>query len=358
MAPKSLVVTAPTDAVGYDSPPRRAGQVERPAKASRLAKAIGAIGLLLLVAGYWEDRVVFQYRGQEVWLVDLVPTLLVVPFGLWRLLTEKQRYQRLRLITILVLYILLWVAVPTLFNLSVPQLVGDPVLFPAIHIVGSLSFFLYGAAILFFGKRLDCGWNCPCVTMRETVGYAFRGATPRGAFWWHLRWIKWVPGGLLLVYAVLLLARPEIAYEVAGRPFYSFVAYTYFYSFLAVPFLGNRSYCRWLCPYAAFWGWLSYVGMYRIKAQREKCTDCHSCERVCDMGVPIARLVARNGQIRTVECMGCGRCVQACPSGVLRIESAAKWWLPKMSSSDKALEFQENARCTRSDDPKSCLDFD
>lgn len=292
----------------------------------KLAKSLSVAGLLLLAVGYWADRPLFQIAGQELWLVDVVPVALVIPFGIWRLWTEKDRYQRIRVSTILGLYFSLWVAVPILIGVGVPQLEGVPAQFPAIHAVGSLTFFLYGAAMLFFGKRLDCGWNCPCVTTRETVAYAFRDRTPRGKLWWSLRWIKWVPGALLLVYLVLLIFRPELAYDIAGRPFYSYVANTYFYSFLAVPFLGNRSYCRWLCPYAAVWGWLSYIGMYRIKAIREACVECHACEKVCDMGVPISELISTDGEIRTVECMGCGRCVNTCPNGVLRVESAAKWW--------------------------------
>lgn len=295
----------------------------------KLAKLMSIGGLLLLAAGYWADRPLFHVMGQELWLVDVIPVALAVPFGLWRLHTEEDRYQRVRLITILGLYFLLWAAVPVLLGLRVPQLGGPSEQFPAIHAVGSLTFFLYGTAMLFFGKRLDCGWNCPCVTARETVGYAFRDATPRGKFWWSLRWFKWIPGALMVFYLMLLIFRPDMAYDVAGRPLYIYIANTYFYSFLAVPFLGNRSYCRWLCPYAAVWGWLSYIGMYRIIAQQDSCLACHSCEEVCDMGIPIADLVFREGEIRTVECMGCGRCVHTCPNGVLHIESAANWWTRK-----------------------------
>lgn len=298
-------------------------------KPGRLAKILSVAGLLLLAASYWADRPILHLMGQELWLVDVAPVVLVIPFGFWRLRTEKERYQRIRLFTILGLYFLLWVAVPVLVGIRVPQLGGPSEQFPAIHAIGSLTFILYGAAMLFFGKRLDCGWNCPCVTARETVGYAFRDSTPRGRFWWSLRWIKWLPGALIVLYLALLIIRPDLAYDVAGRPLYAYIANTYFYSFLAVPFLGNRSYCRWLCPYAAVWGWLSYIGMYRIKARREVCRECHSCEKVCDMGIPITDMVSGRGEIRTVECMGCGRCVDACAHGVLRIESAAKWWLPR-----------------------------
>jgi len=286
-------------------------------------------GLVAIAWGYWANRVVWRVGRQDLWLVDLVPLVLIVPFGLWRIATERDSYQRMRIQVILALYLSLWVAVPLIWGAWVPRLGGAPERFPAIHVVGSAGFFLYGAAMLLFGKRLDCGWNCPCVATRETVAYAFRDATPKGRLWWHLRWLKWLPGGLIILYLALLLVHPQAAYEIAGRPLYGYMAGTYFYSYLAVPWLGNRSYCRWMCPFAAFWGWLSYAGMYRIEAVREECRQCRACEAACDMGVPIADLVEKCGEVKTVECMGCGRCVAACPHGVLRIESAAKWWLEK-----------------------------
>jgi glutamate synthase (NADPH) small chain len=294
-----------------------------------VAKILSIMGLVLLAGSYWADRVVGTLLGQELWLADVVPVALAIPFGIWRFTREDSRYQRVRVGVILGTYLVLWAAIPMLLRTNVPRLGGTPEAFPAIHAIGSLTFFLYAFAMLLFGKRIDCGWNCPCVTMRETVGYAFRDNTVRGKFWWHLRWLKWVPGLLLVIYLALLIIRPNSADNIAGRPFYSYIANTYFYSFLFVPLLGNRSYCRWLCPYAAFWGWLSYGGAYRIKAAAESCTGCRSCELSCDMGVPIADLVARKGEVRTVECMGCSRCVEACPRGVLRIESAAKWWSRK-----------------------------
>jgi glutamate synthase (NADPH) small chain len=62
---------------------------------------------------------------------------------------------------------------------------------------------------------------------------------------------------------------------------------------------------------------LSVTGFYRIKADRDACTNCKKCEKVCDMGIPIARLVKEKGQIRSIECIGCGRCVNVCPKKAL-----------------------------------------
>jgi ferredoxin len=35
------------------------------------------------------------------------------------------------------------------------------------------------------------------------------------------------------------------------------------------------------------------------------------------MGIPIAAMVKKKGQIRSIECMGCGRCVNICPKNAL-----------------------------------------
>src|SRR5512146_2605420 len=73
-------------------------------KPGRVAKVLSIIGLLLLAASYWADRPILHLMGQELWLVDVAPVVLVMPFGLWRLRIEKDGYQRIRLITILGLY--------------------------------------------------------------------------------------------------------------------------------------------------------------------------------------------------------------------------------------------------------------
>jgi ferredoxin len=44
------------------------------------------------------------------------------------------------------------------------------------------------------------------------------------------------------------------------------------------------------------------------------------------MGIPIVRMVKEKGQIRSIECMGCGRCVNVCPKKVLSFHSAA-WFI-------------------------------
>ncbi|KAF0110111.1 MAG: Glutamate synthase beta subunit protein [Rhodospirillaceae bacterium] len=49
-------------------------------------------------------------------------------------------------------------------------------------------------------------------------------------------------------------------------------------SMLLSPVLGNRGYCRYLCPYGATFGLLNRVGFYRIDYQAQTCTDCGTCQ--------------------------------------------------------------------------------
>ena len=265
-----------------------------------------------------------SYAGLELFFTKLsthpiglaAPCILIL-FGIWRIDTEKDRFQRMRLIVIISTYAFFWMIVPLGFKLQVPGLADQWYSFPAIHAVGSLMFFLYFILILLFGKRIDCGWCCPCVTARETIGYAFRDKTPRNQFWWRLRWLKFVLLGLLVVYLGCMINDVNTSYDRAGKLYYDIITYGYYISFLLIPFTGNRNFCRILCPYAALWGTLSVAGLFHIKAKQELCTGCKKCESVCDMGIPIARMVREKGEVRTVECMGCNRCVGACPQNAL-----------------------------------------
>jgi len=263
---------------------------------------------------------------------------LLVVFGIWRIATEKNRFQRIRIITILSLFVLFWFIVPVLFKIKVPILGEQWGLFPQLHTIGSLTFFLYFGIVLLFGKRVDCGWCCPCVTARETIGFPFRDKTVRNGLWWRLRHLKWLTLGMLVVYLALMVYDASTAYNRAGKYFYGFITYTYYASFLFIPLTGNRNFCRILCPFAALWGVLSVSGFYRIKARKEDCIGCKLCEEVCDMGIPIASLVKDKGQIRSIECMGCGRCVNVCPQNALSFHSAAGFLKKIISKQEQSLD--------------------
>ncbi|MDD2271375.1 MAG: 4Fe-4S binding protein [Desulfuromonadaceae bacterium] len=72
--------------------------------------------------------------------------------------------------------------------------------------------------------------------------------------------------------------------------------------------LVKRSFCRSYCPYGRFQTALMDAGTLNLsflEELRERCIRCNSCVRTCPMGIDI-----RSGF--QVECIGCGRCIDAC----------------------------------------------
>lgn len=291
-------------------------EVERKKGKSYWPKIISALALAWLTSSYIYP--IYIHFGIRPVQINMFPELYLIPlFGLWRLRTEKDPYQRKRVKWMIGLFFLYWVIIFSLYP-KAPFVDGTTYsTYLAVHMVGSLPFFLLMTAIIFMGKRADCGWNCPCVFDRETIGFAFRDATLKGDFWWRSRHIKWVGMVIVWGYFIYMLLAPAHAFTRFGKGMYTIILWAYYLSFLIIPFTGHRNFCRWGCPWAATWGILNLVGFYKIKANVDECIDCGLCERECDMGIPIRKIIHEKGMIRSTECMGCGRCVNICPKGVL-----------------------------------------
>lgn len=281
-----------------------------------LCKIISTICLIWLSLSFFYP-IVIDVKGKLI-QINAFPEIYLIPlFGLWRIKTEKDPYQKKRVKWMIALFFLYWVIIPIYFP-QMPLIDGTTAnTAVTIHMVGALPAFLVMAAVLLIGKKADGGYNCLCVFDRETIGFAWRDATLKGHFWWKFRHIKWIPMAIIWGYFIYMLIDPVNAYKVFGEPMYYYIAAVYYLSYLIIPFTGHRSFCRWGCPWSATYGVLNLIGFYKIKADLTKCIDCGLCEQECDMGVPIRSLIKEKGVIKTTECMGCGRCVSKCPKGVL-----------------------------------------
>ena len=67
--------------------------------------------------------------------------------------------------------------------------------------------------------------------------------------------------------------------------------------------------CRFLCPYGALLGMLSWASPLKITRSRETCIDCELCTRAC----PARIVVHKATRVRSDECTACMECVKACP---------------------------------------------
>jgi len=65
--------------------------------------------------------------------------------------------------------------------------------------------------------------------------------------------------------------------------------------------------------------------------RQDACIDCQRCEQVCDMGIPVWRQGKKHGHITGLEdCMGCGRCVLACPTDALEFRDIRNHFMPRL----------------------------
>jgi len=281
----------------------------------------------------WLNETWLFWFDNPIWLNRYTEYAIILGFGLWRIRSEDNPYTRKRLIVLVTAVTALWWLVPWLVPLFEPYVGyqwGQPV-FPALHVPGTITFFLVLSAVFLFGRRVICGWNCPCVGIRETVGFSFRDRTVHGKWAWALRHTKWF---FFVFYAgvIVVTLYPPNAWTVSFVGlFYLTVAFTYFGTFFAAPLVGNRFYCRYLCPYGATFGLLNHAGFYGIQMDTDKCVDCRRCEEVCDMGIPVWQQGKASGRVTGIEdCMGCARCVVSCPSEALEIRDVRNWFNPQL----------------------------
>lgn len=67
--------------------------------------------------------------------------------------------------------------------------------------------------------------------------------------------------------------------------------------------------CRYLCPYGALLGLVSWISPQRVVRDEAACIDCRACTRAC----PVEIRVHRKPSVWTPECTGCMTCVASCP---------------------------------------------
>lgn len=268
-----------------------------------------------------------------LWLSQWTEYLVILAFGTWRTLVEQNAYTRKRLAFLTLAVGLFWWVIPDLLRLPEPYIGALPrqPIFPQIHAPGTLTFFAILLLVLLFGRRVVCGWSCPCVGIRESVGFAFREKTLRSDTAWRWRHTKWFFFALYMIAFALIIASSAAYVSPFYSGFLALVTATYFGSFFIAPLTGNRFYCRYLCPYGATFGLLNRVGFYEIRLERQACVDCRRCEQVCDMGIPVWQQGKAHGRVTGLEdCMGCGRCVVSCPTDALEFRDVRNVFMPSL----------------------------
>ncbi|MFT4787035.1 MAG: ferredoxin-type protein NapH [Cyclobacteriaceae bacterium] len=202
--------------------------------------------------------------------------------------------------------------------------------------VWGITLFIVGVPTFtfFFGKRWYCSWVCGCGGLAETAGDPFRQLSDKSVKAWKIeRYLIHV----VLVFAVVMTAGVIYNFVTGTDTIFGLSTYTYLrkpYGFMVgsvfsgiigtgfYPFMGNRVWCRFGCPLAAYLGMVQrFKSRFRITTNGGQCISCGNCSTYCEMGIDVRWYAQRGQNIVRSSCVGCGVCSSVCPRGVLNLEN-------------------------------------
>ncbi len=86
-------------------------------------------------------------------------------------------------------------------------------------------------------------------------------------------------------------------------------------------FVGARAYCYY-CPAGTLLGVIGRIAGQQITTGLTKCNSCGLCNDVCKMSIDIMSKARAGESVRSINCVGCGICVETCPTGNLQFTTS------------------------------------
>ena len=184
----------------------------------------------------------------------------------------------------------------------------------------------------FYGKRWYCSWVCGCGGLAETLGDPYRQLSDKSLKAWSIE--RYMVHGVL-VFAVVMtlvtLVNYFMEFGLLGQAtdqlhaIYGFMIGSAFAGVIGTgfyPLMGNRVWCRFGCPLAAYLGIVQrFKSRFRITTNGGQCISCGNCSTYCEMGIDVRWYTQRGQNIVRASCVGCGVCSAVCPRGVLKLEN-------------------------------------
>jgi thioredoxin reductase/polyferredoxin len=281
----------------------------------------------------------------------VIYSLLITGFGLQAIMKYKSPIQTKRYLCLIGFQLIFLFGIPEviapliiekpwrMYSLSVPWPLSIWSLYHA-----ELGWALLGFGVAFIGMPLFvryqgerfCSWFCGCGGLAETLGDRWRHLAPRGKTSVQLEWAGKIILGCAAITTVAILGTDIyhfFDYSTFGatkefiQKWYGLMVDFWFACVVGVafyPYLGNRVWCRFLCPLRAYMELLSkWFGRLKIVAN-EKCIGCSECTRYCQMGIPVQKFAQMRVDFanHNSACIQCGICVEVCPMDVLTVVRA------------------------------------
>jgi len=194
------------------------------------------------------------------------------------------------------------------------------------HPAGIFIFIAILVMSLVFGKSF-CSWLCPVGFISELIGdfgekIFKRKLTLPNWLDYPLRSLKYLLLGFLF-YSVFFLMNEDTLKAFLDSPYNQVADLKMYYFFVDISIfslivLGSlfilsifirNFWCRFLCPYGALLGVLSFFSPHKIKRNPVSCIDCGLCAKACPSAIKVDKIIT----VYSDECNSCLSCVDACP---------------------------------------------
>lgn len=135
----------------------------------------------------------------------------------------------------------------------------------------------------------------------------------------YVRWIFLILGLFFSFYWTLNLLGIDFAenIKIVGKieEYIYLVGELLMAMFFWVAFIG-RGYCYY-CPLGTVLAFISKIAGQKIVTSNTKCIQCNKCNQACAMSIDIKSKALDGSEVTALRCVGCGHCVDACPTKTL-----------------------------------------
>jgi len=210
-------------------------------------------------------------------------------------------------------------------------------IFNTIHPSGLIIFLVILATAILL-KRGFCSWVCPFGLLTEYLNRLHRlifGKNVRLPRWldYPLRSLKYLLLFFFIWAIIIKMNVRDLDYFIYSpynmvadinmlHFFADISAFTFrvLAALLVLSILIRNFWCRYLCPYGALLGGLSFISIFKIHRNETTCTRCLQCTRICPVDIKVHKATG----VISDECHGCLKCVAVCPEKDTLYISASK----------------------------------
>ncbi|MBA1437831.1 MAG: quinol dehydrogenase ferredoxin subunit NapH [Epsilonproteobacteria bacterium] len=217
---------------------------------------------------------------------------------------------------------LLFETIPLSDPFAVAQMVAAGAVVATDILIGVLIVTLFYFLI---GGRSFCSWVCPINMVTDAAGYLRRKLEVSKVQ-------KKQPASRNLRYWVLLLSLILSALlGVAAFEFVSPISMVHrgiafgigfgwagvVVIFLFDLFVVTNGWCGHICPLGGFYSLLGKFSLFRVRHDKEKCTECMQCKVVCPEHQVLHMVGKESKAVLSGECTNCARCIEVCNDDAL-----------------------------------------